>query len=162
MLRPVAYEAFDVGQRGLHILHRVPLEAAVEVVAAGEDVGRRQTHLREPRAVGTAAHQFLDQLDAHLLGRREGEADGPRIRLLNVVAHVAVVVGDLESDLGARVARRRGVHQLPKETLTPLKASAREVTQQEVHLGTGDVAAHLVGAEVALALARCLRRLVGG
>ena len=59
-------EADDRRRRGGHVLDRGPLAHRVVLVAAGEDVRRRQPHLAQPRAVGAAAD------------RRAGPARSPR------------------------------------------------------------------------------------
>ena len=48
----------------LHVLHRDPFVARVEVVLAGEQVGRRQPHERQTRAVRPAADGTFDRLGA--------------------------------------------------------------------------------------------------
>ena len=50
----------------LHILHRDILEAAVEIGAAGAQIGARQTHEAEPGAVGATADGNGDGGDAHI------------------------------------------------------------------------------------------------
>ena len=56
---PDATEVDDHLDRLFHVLRRHPLEPRVEVVLAGEEVRRRQSHERQPRAVGAAADRAL-------------------------------------------------------------------------------------------------------
>ena len=65
--RPDLREPDDRRGRGGHLLHRGPLAHRVVLVAAVEDVRRRQAHLGQQRAVGAAADRRADGLDP--LGR---------------------------------------------------------------------------------------------
>ena len=56
-------EMDDRGDGGAHVLNAGPLALAVVVVAAGEDVRRRQPLLGEPRAVGAAADAVALRLE---------------------------------------------------------------------------------------------------
>src|SRR5436305_14086648 len=55
LLGPDLREVHDGRGGEAHVLDADPLALAVRVVAAGEDVRRRQTHLGQRRSVGAAA-----------------------------------------------------------------------------------------------------------
>src|SRR5436190_18419608 len=87
-LSPHAGQLDERGRGEAHVLDTDPLALAVRVVAAREDVRRRQAHLGERRAVGAAADRRLLRL----------ETDAPD-RLLEVRADLGIPL-----ERGARVA----------------------------------------------------------
>src|SRR5256885_12769285 len=109
-LSPHAGQLDERGRSEAHVLDADPLALAVRVVAAGEDVRRRQAHLGERRAVGAAADRRLLRL----------ETDAPD-RLLEVRAdlgiplergaRVAVLDAVVDPDPAARLGGRDGVPQ---------------------------------------------------
>src|SRR6185503_2350724 len=62
-LLPDAAQVNDRLDRLLEILRRDPLDPRVEALLAGEDVGGRQPHEAELRAVGAAADRGRDRLE---------------------------------------------------------------------------------------------------
>src|SRR4051794_25225496 len=63
LLSPHAGQLDERGRGEAHVLDTDPLALAVRVVAAREDVRRRQAHLGERRAVGAAADRRLLRLE---------------------------------------------------------------------------------------------------
>ncbi len=68
VLGPVAGQRFRIGQRQLQILYRIPLELAVVVVAAIENVGSRKAAFGEARAVSSAAYHLFFEGQTHRAG----------------------------------------------------------------------------------------------
>src|SRR6267154_2319996 len=87
----------------LHILTRYPFEPRMEVVFAGKEIGRRQAHERQPRAVGPAADGLLDDLEAAPPDRLACVLDHVGMAVEHG-PHVAVLLGD--GDLDARPGKR--------------------------------------------------------
>src|SRR3954465_5022402 len=91
LLGPLAGGPYDHRRGGRHVLHRDPLAHRVELVAAGEEVRRRQAPRAQDGAVGTAADRPVDRLDA--LGANRALGGGRHLRVrLEVAAHVRVLV----------------------------------------------------------------------
>src|ERR1039458_5632469 len=92
--RPDLSQPDDRRRGGRHPGHRRPLADRVILVAAGEQVRRRQPHLAEQRAIGAAPDGRADRLDAlgahSLLGGADDVGDGG-----DVGAPVAVLRPDL-------------------------------------------------------------------
>src|SRR5437763_16343272 len=62
-LSPYARELDERSGIEAHVLDADPLALAVRVVAAGEDVRRRQPHLRQRRPVGAASDRGAPRLE---------------------------------------------------------------------------------------------------
>src|SRR4051794_18330043 len=101
LLGPLAGEPDHPPPGGRPVLHRDPLAHRVELVAAGEEVRRRQAASAQDRAVGTAADRLVDRLDALGADRALGGGRHLRVRL-DVAAHVRVLVLRRELEPGAR------------------------------------------------------------
>src|SRR4051794_27908465 len=117
--------------RGLQVLARGPLEARVEVVLAGEEVGRRQPHERETRPVRAAADRLFDRGQAGATDRLARALDDRRMAVEDF-AHVAVLLLDLELDLRAGLRRDRTREPLDERLLLP-EARGDEVAQEHPH-----------------------------
>src|SRR5205823_14941590 len=101
-LRPDLRKLDDRRRREAHVLDADPLALAVRLLAAGEDVRRRQPLLRQSRAVGAAADRRLARLEPGPADRLLERADDLGT-LLQGVAHVAVGDRRLDLDRRARV-----------------------------------------------------------
>src|SRR5262249_20882498 len=67
---PLSTEFHEALDGFVHVLDRAPREARVEVVLAGEQVRRRQTHERQSRSIGPAANGLFDRLHSGTPHRR--------------------------------------------------------------------------------------------
>src|SRR5207302_944943 len=111
-LSPHARE-LDEGRGGeAHVLDADPLALAVRVVAAGEDVRRRQSHLGERRAVGAASDRRLLRFETDAADRLLEVRNDLRMTLERV-AGVPVLDAVLDLD---RTARCGGRDLLPEGT----------------------------------------------
>ena len=90
--------------RGRHVLQADPFQRPVDLLHAGEHVGRRHAQLGQPRAVGAAADRHGERLDARLPARLARQLDRPHV-VLQPVAHVAVLRRDGAGDVRPRLAR---------------------------------------------------------
>src|SRR5256714_12265120 len=126
-LSPHAGQLDERGRGAAHVLDTDPLALAVRVVAAREDVRRRQAHLGEGRAVGAAADRRLLRL----------ETDAPD-RLLEVRADLGIPL-----ERGARVAVLDAVVDLDRAARLGGADVVREAGQK------GDVLGEAVVVEVA-------------
>src|SRR4051794_41294881 len=103
-----------------HVLDADPLALAVGVVAAREDVRRRQPHLGERRAVGAASNRSRPRLEPDTADSLLEVRDDLRV-LLQRVAHVAVLDERLDLDRATVVARRNLRGDLPQEIDVPVE-----------------------------------------
>ena len=102
-LGPHPREPHRDGGGGRHVLHRRPLAHRVVLVAAGEQVRRRQPARAEDRAVGAAADRDAARLEALAAQRLLRRGDDLRA-LVEERPHVRVLRRDLDLDV-ARAAR---------------------------------------------------------
>src|ERR1700730_13778178 len=123
----------DRGAREAHVLDANPLALAVGVVAAREDVRRREAHLGQRRAVGAAADRRPLRLEADppngLL-----EVRGDLRMLLERVSHVAVLDAGLDLDRAALVGRRDLARNPAQELDVLVEQVVLEVADDESQL----------------------------
>ena len=148
----------DDRRRGeAHVLDADPLALAVGVVAAREDVRRRQAHLGQRRAVGAAADRGPLRLEADAADGLLEVRDDLRM-LLERVAHVAVLDARLDLDRAALVGRRNLRGDRRAGTRCAIEQIVLEVADDEAQLDLRRVAGDHDGMHVALALLGRLRR----
>ena len=153
---PDLRELDDRGGGEAHVLDADPLALAVRVVAAGEDVRRRQAHLGERGAVGAAADRGLLRLEPDPANGFLEVRDDRRM-LLQRVAHVAVLDERLDVDRAALIGRRDLGGDRAQELDVLVEQIVLEVAHDEAELDLGRVARDHDGMDVALALLRRLR-----
>src|SRR6185312_13010130 len=95
--RPDLGELDDRRRGEAHVLDADPLALAVRVVAAGEDVRRRQAHLGERGAVRAAANRSPLRLEADAADGFLEVRDDLRM-VVERAAHVAVLDARLDVD----------------------------------------------------------------
>ena len=148
--RPNAGE-LDERRRGeAHVLDADPLALAVRVVAAGEDVRRREPHL------GQAEPSVPPRIDVRLGSRPTRRIASSRLATISGccverVAHVPVLDPALDLDRAARLGGRRLLGEAAQEGDVLGEPLVLEVADDEAQLDLGGVAVDEHGVDVALA-----------
>ncbi len=140
-----------------HVLDADPFVRSVDVLHPGEQIRRRHAPLGEARPVGPAPDGLREVLDASPATRLARQFDRAHV-VLQPVAHVAVLLGDGARDPGARLGGLNRRADLLDQRATVAQALPLEVAEDEVEIGRGRRAAHLVHVDEPLAAGRRLRR----
>src|SRR5262245_17190506 len=138
-----------------HVLHARPLPDRVVLLAAGEEVRRRQALRREDGPVGASPRDGEPGLDPRPANRLERSVHDPGI-LLDERPHVAVRLAHLDVDLGARLAQLHVGGEAAQELQMLLEQRVVMVARDEVDDRLFGVARDAVWMDVPLAP---LRRL---
>src|SRR6266852_1992663 len=157
---PDLRQFYEDPDRGLKFLQTGPLQWGMDVVLAAEEVGCRQSHFRQPRAVRAAADDGAPRLDTGPAHGLRGELQGARL-LLQPLGHVAVLRRYLYVNLRLWIFRFDQSSDAAQDVRLFRQPGRVEVAQEDAQGNLGDAALDAVGVEKALAALGGLRRQAG-